>query len=57
VRFLRGSKFSLERTKEKLDLYYSMRGLLPEFFKNTDPLRSPMKELLAIGYTLSFESK
>ncbi|XP_050675542.1 alpha-tocopherol transfer protein-like [Leptidea sinapis] len=30
--FLRACKHSLERTKEKLDLYYSMRTLAPEFF-------------------------
>ncbi|XP_050361887.1 uncharacterized protein LOC126781108 [Nymphalis io] len=32
VAFLRGCKYSLERTKEKLDLYYSMRSLAPELF-------------------------
>ncbi|XP_045490789.1 alpha-tocopherol transfer protein-like [Colias croceus] len=40
VTFLRGCKYSLERTKEKIDLYYSMRSLAPEIFfhlKHTDP--------------------
>ncbi|XP_064076633.1 uncharacterized protein LOC135194772 [Vanessa tameamea] len=32
VAFLRGCKYSLERTKEKLDLYYSMRTLAPDLF-------------------------
>ncbi|CAK1549783.1 unnamed protein product [Leptosia nina] len=32
IAFLRGCKFSLERTKEKIDLFYSMRTLAPELF-------------------------
>lgn len=37
--FLRGTKFSLERAKEKLDLYYSVQAIAPELFKikHTDP--------------------
>ncbi|KAI5641589.1 CRAL/TRIO domain-containing protein [Phthorimaea operculella] len=33
VAFLRGCKFSLERVKQKLDLYYTVRTTAPEFFK------------------------
>ncbi|XP_052756841.1 alpha-tocopherol transfer protein-like [Galleria mellonella] len=38
--FLRGCKFSLERVKEKLDLYYTIHTAAPELFrvKHTDPL-------------------
>lgn len=32
VAFLRGCKYSLERTKEKLDLYYSLRSTAPEMY-------------------------
>lgn len=32
IAFLRGSKFSLEKAKKKLDLYYSLRSLTPELF-------------------------
>uniref|UniRef100_A0A2A4IU45 CRAL-TRIO domain-containing protein n=1 Tax=Heliothis virescens TaxID=7102 RepID=A0A2A4IU45_HELVI len=48
VVFLRGCKFSLERTKEKLDLYYSIRSTAPELFqlKHTDPL---FDEILSLG--------
>nr|XP_049708172.1 alpha-tocopherol transfer protein-like [Helicoverpa armigera] len=48
VGFLRGCKFSLERTKEKLDLYYSVRTTAPELFriKHTDPL---FDEILSLG--------
>ncbi|XP_075992123.1 alpha-tocopherol transfer protein-like [Anticarsia gemmatalis] len=46
--FLRGCKFSLERTKEKLDLYYSVRTAAPEMFRIrvTDPL---FDEILSLG--------
>ncbi|XP_049767640.1 alpha-tocopherol transfer protein-like [Schistocerca cancellata] len=42
--FLRGCEFSLERTKERLDNYYTLRSLMPEVFDNRDPLS---KELVA----------
>ncbi|CAH0603258.1 unnamed protein product [Chrysodeixis includens] len=32
VAFLRGCKFSLERTKQKLDLHYSVRTMAPELY-------------------------
>lgn len=36
-RFLVGCKYSLERTKNVLDMYYTVRGAVPEFFANRDP--------------------
>ncbi|KAK5645324.1 hypothetical protein RI129_006624 [Pyrocoelia pectoralis] len=47
--FLRGCKFSLERTKEKLAHYYMMRTVAPEFLRNRDPLRPELQELLKLG--------
>ncbi|KRT78511.1 CRAL-TRIO domain containing protein [Oryctes borbonicus] len=47
--FLRGCKFSLERTKEKLDMYYAMRTIIPEFFSQRDPFEPSVQELLSIG--------
>ncbi|XP_061707839.1 uncharacterized protein LOC133518224 [Cydia pomonella] len=46
--FLRGSKFSLERAKEKLDLHYSVRTIAPELFRlhHRDP---KFKEILKTG--------
>ncbi|XP_023953080.1 alpha-tocopherol transfer protein-like [Bicyclus anynana] len=32
IAFLRGCKYSLERTKEKLDLYYTLRTITPELY-------------------------
>ncbi|VVC91869.1 unnamed protein product [Leptidea sinapis] len=51
VTFLRGCKYSLERTKEKLDLYYSFRSLAPELFRirTTDQL---FKEIIKLGVFL-----
>lgn len=34
VAFLRGCKYSLEKTKLKLDNFYAMRGAVPELYKN-----------------------
>ncbi|CAB3376557.1 Hypothetical predicted protein [Cloeon dipterum] len=36
VSFLRGCKWSLEKTKVKLDMFYTMRTMAPELFKNRD---------------------
>lgn len=34
IAFLRGSKFSLEKAKHKIDRYYTMQALIPEVFRN-----------------------
>ncbi|XP_058065045.1 alpha-tocopherol transfer protein-like, partial [Anopheles bellator] len=47
--FLRGSKHSLERAKEKLDMYYSIRSALPELMRNRDPEEAKIKELIELG--------
>lgn len=43
--FLRGCKFSLEKCKKKLDMYFTMRAAIPEFFSNRDIRRQEMQEL------------
>ncbi|XP_013200522.1 alpha-tocopherol transfer protein-like [Amyelois transitella] len=50
--FLRGSKFSLERSKEKLDMYFTLKGLVPEFFGNRDPLEDRIQNMLRLGVFL-----
>ncbi|KOB73495.1 Uncharacterized protein OBRU01_10660 [Operophtera brumata] len=50
--FLRGGKFSLERSKEKLDMYYTMKGIVPEFFANRDPMDPKIQEILKLGIFL-----
>ncbi|CAH2104808.1 unnamed protein product [Euphydryas editha] len=48
VAFLRGCKYSLERTKEKLDLYYSLRSLAPELF-SVRPNDKLFNEIMDLG--------
>ncbi|KAG8226437.1 hypothetical protein J437_LFUL015105 [Ladona fulva] len=49
VAFLRGCKFSLERTKEKLDAYYTMKTVLKDFFGDRDPMRPEIQKVLDLG--------
>lgn len=37
VNFLRGCKYSLERGKQKFDLYHTLKTHIPELTKNRDP--------------------
>ncbi|XP_028160435.1 uncharacterized protein LOC114352883 [Ostrinia furnacalis] len=46
--FLRGCKFSLEKTKRKLDMYFTMRTAVPEFFTDRDATRPELQEILNI---------
>ncbi|XP_013174568.1 PREDICTED: uncharacterized protein LOC106122968, partial [Papilio xuthus] len=46
--FLRGCKFSLEKAKRKLDMYFTMRAAVPEFFDNRDVMRPELQEILNI---------
>ncbi|XP_071526876.1 alpha-tocopherol transfer protein-like isoform X11 [Panulirus ornatus] len=52
LRFLRGCKFSLERTKEKLDMYYTCKTLCPEWYKNRDPQDKKLRSILELGMAL-----
>ncbi|KAI5641591.1 CRAL/TRIO domain-containing protein [Phthorimaea operculella] len=52
VAFLRGCKFSLERSKEKFDMYYTLRTVVPEFFANRDPMDNKIQEILKLGVFL-----
>jgi len=47
--FLRGCKFSLEKVKQKLDMYYTMRNAIPEFFSNRDIDRPELAEIMDIA--------
>ncbi|XP_046979932.1 alpha-tocopherol transfer protein-like [Schistocerca americana] len=50
VTFLRGCKFSLEKTKHKMDMYYTMKTAAPELFANRDPLEPKIQEILNAGF-------
>jgi hypothetical protein len=47
--FLRGCKFSLERTKEKIDMHYTLKTITPEIYTNRDPLSPEIQKVLAVG--------
>ena len=47
--FLRGCKFSLERTKEKLDFFYSIKANVPEWFDNWDVEEERVKGMVKQG--------
>ncbi|KAF5293984.1 hypothetical protein FQR65_LT10955 [Abscondita terminalis] len=44
--FLRNCKFSLEKTKSKIDSYYSTKTAFPELFKNRDPFQPKFQYIL-----------
>ncbi|CAK1549781.1 unnamed protein product [Leptosia nina] len=46
---LRGCKFSLERVKEKLDLYYTLRTTAPEITLRLKPTEDEFLEFLRLG--------
>ncbi|CAG9861687.1 unnamed protein product [Phyllotreta striolata] len=48
--FLRGCKFSLEKCKRKLDMYFTMRTACPELFANRDITNPEMKLVVDIGH-------
>ena len=52
VTFLRGCKYSLEKAKKKMELYYVARTQTPEFFSNRDPTDKFMQEIIKLGLIL-----
>lgn len=44
--FLRGSSFSLEKCKRKLDMYFTMRAACPEFFTKRDATMPELEDIL-----------
>jgi len=52
IAFLRGCKYSLERTKEKLDNYYTMRTTIPELTEAVHPSDAKLQEIMKLGVNL-----
>ncbi|KAF5280970.1 hypothetical protein FQR65_LT14894 [Abscondita terminalis] len=50
ITFLRGCKFSLQVTKDKLDFYYTAKTIVPEFYDKRDPLLSEIQVILNAGF-------
>ncbi|KAF5287384.1 hypothetical protein FQA39_LY15922 [Lamprigera yunnana] len=49
VAFLRGCKYSLQKVKEKIDFYFTIRTLVPEFFHSRDPLAPEIQAIINAG--------
>jgi len=49
VTFLRGCKYSLEKAKKKIELYYTARTQTPEFFNNRDTQDNFIQEIINLG--------
>ena len=52
LKYLRGCKYSLEKTKYKMDLTLTLRSILPEFFSGWDPLKPEVQKALSCGPSL-----
>lgn len=52
IAFLRGCKYSLEKAKQKLDLFYTIRTHIPELIVNRDPLDEKMLAIIKLGIGL-----
>jgi hypothetical protein len=49
ITFLRNGKYSLERAKQKLDMYHTIRTHTPEFYANRDPMDLKLLEIIKLG--------
>ena len=47
--FLRGCKYSLERAKQKYDMFYSVRAYIPEVMSDRDPTGVKMADIIRLG--------
>lgn len=52
IAFLRGCKYSLERAKQKLDLFYTVRQQTPEIIRNRDPKNERIIGMIRQGFGL-----
>lgn len=50
ISFLRGCKYSLERAKQKYDLYYTLKTHIPELCRNRDPMNERVLAAIRQGY-------
>lgn len=49
VAFLRGCKYSLEKAKQKLDLFYTVRTHAPELIRDRDPHNERIIGMIRLG--------
>jgi len=53
ITFLRGCKYSIQKAKEKIDLFFTVREEIPELVRNRDPLDKRIGALLKLGCSLA----
>lgn len=49
VMFLRCCKYSIEKAKSKIDLFYTLRTHTPEWIQDRDPKKIRLGEILRLG--------
>ncbi|KAF5297763.1 hypothetical protein FQR65_LT09937 [Abscondita terminalis] len=54
LNFLRGCKFSTQKTKNKVEAYLKVKHSIPEIFYNRDPFSPPLQDLLKNGCITPF---
>lgn len=52
LNFVRCCKYSVERTKRKIDMFMTMRAAIPEYFTGWDPLKPELQAALKVGALL-----
>ena len=52
LRYLRGCKFNLDKTKAKLEMYYTCKSALPELFQERDPFNPTIRNILNLRLVL-----
>lgn len=55
VAFLRGCKYKMEKVKQKLDMFYTLRTHIPELMLGRDPLDPKIRTIIKLGYDLEHE--
>jgi hypothetical protein len=48
-------KGSIEKCKQTIDMYYTLRSVLPEIFCNRDPYEPWFKQVTSLRYFVKFE--
>lgn len=49
IAFLRGCKYSLEKAKKKIEMFYTARTMTPEFFSDRDPTDKILADVTKLG--------
>lgn len=50
--FLRSCKYSIERTKEKLEMHYTLKTLFPEVIKGHYPITEEILDIIRLGVVI-----